>query len=62
MVRQGTVTLALARADDTMTTQWPLEIIERYDQLVRLKISGQLILNFNGGQIQSFEVKEHHRL
>ena len=26
------------------------------------RFSGQVILNFNGGQIQSFEVKEHHRL
>ena len=40
----------------------PERIARSLDHMFQKRLSGQVILNLNGGQIQSFEVKEHHRL
>jgi len=40
----------------------PVKVLAALWRMNTEKIAGQVILNFNQGSIQSFEVKEHTRL
>lgn len=40
----------------------PIVAAVRLQEMLDEKRAGQVILNINDGRIQSFEVKEHHRV
>ena len=40
----------------------PERVAGAIERMQNKHMTGQILLNFNGGAIQSFEMKEHHRL
>ena len=40
----------------------PADVVCAILRLQQDSISGQVILNFNRGDVQSFEIKEHYRI
>lgn len=47
---------------ETLEKCLPAEVIGAIVRLTTAQISGQLIMNFNRGDVQSYEVKEHRRI
>lgn len=45
-----------------VTIAVPRLTAERYQRMVAEKQSGQIIINLNHGDPQSFEIKEHYRI
>lgn len=55
--------LASVREDGIrLITRFPVCVVEVWERMKREKVSGQLIVNFNSGEPQSFEMKEHRKI
>ena len=51
-----------AHGTESVFMELPIAVMECWQRAEREKMTGQLLVNFNSGVAQSFEVKEHHRL
>lgn len=63
MDKSGVMPLASVREDGIrLITRFPVCVVEVWERMKREKVSGQLIVNFNSGEPQSFEMKEHRKI
>ena len=53
---------ASALASHPLAISLPLELIQRIQLFEQKGLTGQVIINYNAGDPQSFEIKEHCRV
>lgn len=52
----------VAELSDRVSLVLPMSLLVELKRMDRERRTGQIIINFNRGEAQSFEVKEHYRL
>jgi hypothetical protein len=40
----------------------PVLLMQRMEEMLGLRLAGQIMINLNDGKVSSFEIKEHYRV